>query len=90
MRVNMESLSATRLLGSTGLAVTPICIGTSPLASMPGLYSYAVDDEQAHAIVRAVFDSGFNFMNTSNGYGYGNGSAERRIGQVIRERGGRE
>lgn len=86
MLVKMESLSATRLLGSTGLAVTPICIGTSPLASMPGLYGYAVDDEQAHATVRAVFDSGFNFMDTSNGYG--NGSAERRIGHVIRERGG--
>ena len=31
-----------RPLGSTGLAVTRICIGTSPLASMPRLYGYDV------------------------------------------------
>jgi D-threo-aldose 1-dehydrogenase len=81
-----ESWLAKRPLGATGLAVTSICIGTSPLASMPGLYGYAVTDEQAHATIRAVFDSGFNFMDTSNGYGAG--SAERRIGHVIRERSG--
>lgn len=79
--------SATRPLGDTGLAVTSICIGTSPLASVPGLYGYAVDDEAASATLRAVFAGPFNFMDTSNGYG-DDGTAERRIGAAIREAGG--
>ncbi|WP_066367142.1 aldo/keto reductase [Herbidospora mongoliensis] len=74
-----------RPFGRTGLRVTPICIGTSPLASMPALYGYAVDDARAEATVSAVLDGPVNFLDTSNNYG--NGSAERRIGAVIRRRG---
>ena len=77
-----------RALGSTGLPVTPLCIGTSPLASMPKLYGYAVTREQAVATIDAALDSsGINFIDTSNGYGE-DGSAERRIGAALRERGG--
>jgi hypothetical protein len=36
--------------------VTAVCIGTSPLASMPRLYEYEVDDERAEATVEAVLD----------------------------------
>jgi D-threo-aldose 1-dehydrogenase len=73
-----------RALGRTGLGVTPICIGTGPLASMPGLYGYEVDDERAAATVEAVLDGPFNFLDTSNNYG--GGTAERRIGAVLRRR----
>jgi D-threo-aldose 1-dehydrogenase len=74
-------------LGATGLAVTPICFGTSPLASMARLYGYTVEEEQAVATVQAAFDSSVNFLDTSNGYGE-DGSAERRIGEAIRRAGG--
>ncbi|GIH21744.1 oxidoreductase [Acrocarpospora phusangensis] len=77
--------AARRPFGRTGLSVTPICIGTSPLASMPALYGYAVDDARAEATVDAVLDGPFNFLDTSNNYG--GGSAERRIGAVVRRRG---
>ncbi|MFC6082778.1 aldo/keto reductase [Sphaerisporangium aureirubrum] len=77
--------SARRPFGRTGLAVTPICIGTSPLASMPRLYGYEVDDARAEATVDAVLDGPFNFLDTSNNYG--NGTAERRVGAVVRRRG---
>ena len=71
-----------------GLDVTPICVGTSPLASMPDLYGYAVSEERAIATIDAVLDSGaINFIDTSNGYGH-DGSAERRIGAALRRRGG--
>jgi D-threo-aldose 1-dehydrogenase len=76
-----------RQLGNTGLAVTQICIGTSPLASMANLYGYAVDEERAVATVLAAFDSPINFVDTSNGYG-ADGTAERRIGAAIRRAGG--
>ncbi|GAB3902406.1 aldo/keto reductase [Microbispora bryophytorum] len=75
-----------RPFGRTGLAVTPICVGTSPLASMPGLYGYEVGEQRARATVEAVFDGPFNFLDTSNNYG--GGSAERRIGAVVRDLGG--
>lgn len=78
---------APRPLGGTGLAVTPIGVGTSPLASMANLYGYEVSEERAVATVRAVFDSPINLLDTSNGYGE-DGSAERRIGIAIREAGG--
>lgn len=77
--------AARRPLGRTGLAVTPICIGTSPLASMPNLYGYPVSAEQAEATIEAVLDGPLNFLDTSNNYG--GGDAERRIGAVLRRRG---
>ncbi len=72
-------------LGRTGLPVTDICIGTSPLGGMPAIYGYDVEVASGQAAVRAVFDSPFNFLDTSNGYS--DGESERRIGDVIRERG---
>jgi D-threo-aldose 1-dehydrogenase len=75
-------------LGSTGLQVSPLCVGTSPLASMPNLYGYAVTEQRAVDTVDAVLDSGsINFIDTSNGYG-DDGSAEKRIGLALRARGG--
>ena len=40
-------------LGRTGLTVTNIALGTSPLGSSPNLYGYAVDEERALDTVRA-------------------------------------
>lgn len=73
-------------LGSTGLEVTEICIGTSALGDMPDTYGYAVTEDRAHATVRAIFDSPINFLDTARSYGFGR--SEARIGTVIRERGG--
>jgi D-threo-aldose 1-dehydrogenase len=77
----------TRPLGSTGLAVTPLCIGTSPLASMPDTYGYATPEDAAVATVEAVLGSAVNFLDTSNGYGR-DGAGERRVGAAIRRAGG--
>src|SRR3712207_5229765 len=85
--MNRPPTLSLRELGGTGLAVTPICFGTSPLASMAQLYGYAVEEERAIATVLAIFDSPVNFLDTSNGYGE-DGLAERRIGKAIRRAGG--
>ena len=76
-----------RGLGGTGLEVTPICFGTSPLASMTEQYGYTVDEERAIATVLAALDSPVNFLDTSNGYGE-DGAAERRIGAALARAGG--
>lgn len=76
-----------RRLGGTGLAVSPLCFGTSPLASMANLYGYAVAEDRAVATVEAAFASPVNFLDTANGYGK-DGTAERRVGAAIRRAGG--
>jgi D-threo-aldose 1-dehydrogenase len=75
-----------RPLGRTGLQVSPVCIGTSPLASMPALYGYEVAEERAEATIRATLAGPFNFLDTSNNYG--GGAAEVRIGHVLAADGG--
>src|SRR5205814_9588820 len=77
---------AQRLLGSTGLQVTPICIGSAPLGSMPETFAYEVPEEQALATIRAFFAGPFNFLDTAASYG--DGESERRIGIVLGELGG--
>ncbi len=84
---------APRPLGSTGLQVTPICIGTAPLGNMPETFAYSVGEERALATIRAFFTghgnsetSPFNFLDTAASYG--DGESERRIGIVLRELGG--
>ena len=73
-----------RTLGSTGLKVTGICMGGSPLGNDPKVNGRGIDDAQAIATIRAVFDGPFNFLDTSNGYG----ASERRIGLAIKAHGG--
>jgi D-threo-aldose 1-dehydrogenase len=76
----------TQPLGKTGLSVTSLCHGTSPLGNFPSQYGYEVGADQAVATVRRVFESPINFLDTSNNYG--DGQAEVRIGRAIREAGG--
>ncbi len=81
-----ESVSlARRLLGKTGLAVTPLCIGCAPLGDMPETFDYGVSEEQALATIRAIFVSPINFIDTAASYG--DGESERRLGIVLRELG---
>ena len=77
---------ALRLLGSTGLQVTPICIGAAPLGNMPETFTYEVPEERALATIRSFFAGPFNFLDTAASYG--DGESERRIGIVLRELGG--
>src|SRR6266480_3022408 len=77
---------AQRPLGSTGLQVTPICIGTAPLGSMPETFAYEVPEERALATIRAFFAGPLNFLDTAASYG--DGESERRIGIVLGELGG--
>lgn len=79
----VDALEKVRI-GNTGLTVTRICFGTSGLGDMPNTYGYSVDPERAFRTIEAIFDSPVNFMDTSRNYA----DSERRIGEVIRARGG--
>jgi len=75
-----------RPLGSTGLSVSPLCIGCAPLGDMPETFEYGVDEERAFRTLEAVFESPVNFLDTAASYG--DGESERRIGEVLKRRGG--
>lgn len=82
-----ETLSLSpRPLGSTGLEVSPLCIGCAPLGNMPETFAYSVNEDRALATIRAIFTSPINFVDTAASYG--DGESERRIGIVLRELGG--
>ena len=75
-----------RTLGSTGLSVSPVCIGCAPLGDMPETFDFGVGDERARETLTAVFESPINFLDTAAAYG--DGESERRIGEVLKEMGG--
>jgi D-threo-aldose 1-dehydrogenase len=75
-----------RQLGATGLLVPPLCVGCAPLGDMPETFAYGVGEQQALSTIRAALESPFTFLDTAASYG--DGESERRIGVVLRERGG--
>lgn len=75
-----------RELGTTGLRVPTVCVGTSALGSFPAQYGYEVNERTAVDTILAALDSPFTFIDTSNEYG--GGASERRIGLAIAEHGG--
>ena len=72
--------------GSTGLRVPPIAVGCAPLGNMPETFAYGVTEKDALATIRAALDSPIPYIDTAALYG--DGESERRIGMVLRERGG--
>jgi D-threo-aldose 1-dehydrogenase len=79
-------LVARRLLGRTGLEVSGVCVGAGVLGNMPEVFGYHVPLERAVATVHSALSGPFNFLDTSNNYGYG--ESERRIGRALGEAGG--
>ena len=76
-----------RPLGRTGITVSAVCAGGSPLGSMPALYGRDVPRDEGVATVRAVLDSPIRTIDTSNGYS--DGESERRIGAALAAAGGK-
>lgn len=72
----------TTTLGSTGITVTEIGFGASPIGSIPDLYRHEVDEDRGVATVEAVLQSTIRFVDTSNGYGP-QGESEIRIGLAL-------
>ena len=75
-----------RDLGSTGLRVSGVCLGSGGLGSLPQLFGYETPEGQAIDTVLAAFASPLNFYDTSAGYS--DGEAERRIGKALARAGG--
>ena len=72
--------------GATDIDVPPISIGCAPLGNMPETFTYGVSEEEALDTIRTALDSPIDYLDTAAGYG--DGESERRVGIVLRERGG--
>ncbi len=75
-----------RVLGTTGLKVTPLSLGTAALGDMPDVFAYSVTEDDAQAMLREAFTGSINFIDTAASYG--DGESERRIGNALRDIGG--
>ena len=66
-----------RLLGRSGLRVSPLALGTMT-------FGWGADWDEARAIFDAYVERGGNFVDTANGYA--NGTAEQMVGEFARSR----
>lgn len=72
-----------RLLGSTGLYVSEMCLGTMTFGS-DGFWKVmgSLDQAAVNELVRHAFDAGINFIDTANVYSLG--QSELCVGQAIK------
>jgi D-threo-aldose 1-dehydrogenase len=84
--MNAPDLTIPRPLGKTGIVVPSIAVGCAPLGDMPSTFAYSVPEREGLETIRATLDSSIAYLDTAAGYG--DGESERRIGIVLRERGG--
>lgn len=72
-----------RLLGRSGLRVSPLCLGTMTFGVGPG--AWGSSDEEAAQMVDLYIERGGNFIDTANFYG-GMGRSEELLGQMVQGR----
>jgi aryl-alcohol dehydrogenase-like predicted oxidoreductase len=66
-----------RLLGRTGVRVSPLCLGTMNFGGV-------TNEADSIRIIHAALDAGINFIDTANGYNAG--QSEVVVGKALRDR----
>jgi aryl-alcohol dehydrogenase-like predicted oxidoreductase len=77
-----------RLLGRTGLRVSPLCLGTMNFG-MQGANGIQTEEAEGHRIMDRALELGINFFDTANVYGDGRGLTESIIGRWFAQGDGR-
>lgn len=77
----LSSLDQYRLLGRSGLRVSPLALGTMTFGNEWG---WGSDESDARRIFDAYVDRGGNFIDTA--VNYTNGSAEKILGRIIKDK----
>jgi 1-deoxyxylulose-5-phosphate synthase len=71
-------------LGSTGLDVSPICIGCMGFGEPSRAYpSWSLDEEVSRSLIRHSIEAGINFFDTANMYS--NGGSEEIVGRALKD-----
>jgi aryl-alcohol dehydrogenase-like predicted oxidoreductase len=69
-------------LGSTGLDVTPICLGCMTYGDPDrGNHPWSLPEDQSRLIIKQAVEAGINFFDTANVYS--NGSSEEIVGRAL-------
>src|SRR5438093_209895 len=66
-----------RQLGTSGVKVSPICLGTM-------MFGGATNEADSIRIIHRAIDAGVNFIDTANTYA--KGESERIVGNAVRDR----
>src|SRR3990167_6419540 len=77
----ISALDHYRLLGRSGIRVSPLALGTMTFGSDWG---WGADDAGARQIFEAYVEAGGNFIDTA--VNYTNGASERILGQLMKGR----
>src|SRR5947209_15331829 len=72
-------------LGTTGLQVSRICLGTMTYGSSQWR-PWVLDDEPSRPLIKAAIDAGINFFDTADMYSLG--ASEEILGRALKEYGG--
>ncbi|GLX69623.1 aldo/keto reductase [Paenibacillus glycanilyticus] len=76
-------------LGSTGLEVSPICIGCMGFGDpATGHPTWAIGEEKARLLIKHALDAGINFFDTANLYS--KGTSEQFVGKALKDMAKRE
>jgi aryl-alcohol dehydrogenase (NADP+) len=71
-------------LGSTGLDVSPICVGCMSFGEPGrGNHPWSLDEDQARPLIRQAVEAGVNFFDTANVYSAG--SSEEITGRALKD-----
>ncbi len=77
----MFALDRYKLLGSSGLRISPLCLGTMTFFTDSG---WGADEKECRNILDAYAEQGGNFVDTANSYGYG--TSEEVVGKLLKGR----
>ena len=78
-----------RKLGSTGLEVSPLCLGCMSFGNpQDARWPWSLDEEASRLIIRRAIEAGINFFDTANAYSAGR--SEEITGRALAEFGNRE
>jgi aryl-alcohol dehydrogenase-like predicted oxidoreductase len=77
----LTQLDRYRLLGNSGLRVSPLCLGTMTFGTEWG---FGADITESRRILDTFADRGGNFIDTANVYT--NGSSESFLGEILQQR----
>jgi 1-deoxyxylulose-5-phosphate synthase len=71
-------------LGTTGLQVSPICLGCMSFGDPNrGGHPWSLDEEHARPLIRQALEAGINFFDTANVYSFG--SSEEVTGRALKD-----
>jgi aryl-alcohol dehydrogenase-like predicted oxidoreductase len=73
-----------RNLGSTGLQVSPICLGCMTFGTPErGDHPWTLPEQQSRPLIRKAIEMGINFFDTANAYS--DGTSEEIVGQALKD-----